>query len=40
MMEQQIAEGVDTSLDFAVRIIMDSDLTDLRYLYQYFFSYA
>ena len=35
MMEQRIAEGVDTSLDFAVRIIMDSDLTDLRYLYQY-----
>ena len=34
-MEQRIAEGVDTSLDFAVRIIMDSDLTDLRYLYQY-----
>ena len=35
MMEQRIAEGVDASLDFAVRIIMDSDLTDLRYLYQY-----
>lgn len=35
MMEQRIAEGVDPSLDFAVRIIMDSDLTDLRYLYQY-----
>ena len=35
MMEQRIAEGVDTSFDFAVRIIMDSDLTDLRYLYQY-----
>ncbi len=35
MMEQRIAEGVDSSLDFAVRIIMDSDLTDLRYLYQY-----
>lgn len=30
MMEQRIAEGVDTSLDFAVRIIMDSDLTDLQ----------
>ena len=28
-------KGVDPSLDFAVRIIMDSDLTDLRYLYQY-----
>ncbi len=35
MMEKRIAEGVDPSLDFAVRIIMDSDLTDLRYLYQY-----
>ena len=35
MMEQRIAEGVDPSLDFAVRIIMDSDLTDLRYLYKY-----
>lgn len=35
MMEQRIAEGVDPSLDFAVRIIMESDLTDLRYLYKY-----
>ena len=35
MMELRIAEGVDPSLDFAVRIIMDSDLTDLRYLYRY-----
>ena len=35
MMEQRIAEGVDPELDFAVRIVMDSDLTDLRYLYRY-----
>ena len=35
MMEQRIREGVDASLDFAVRIVMDSDLTDLRYLYRY-----
>lgn len=35
MMEQRIAEAVDPSLDFAVRIIMESDLTDLRYLYRY-----
>ncbi len=32
---RRIREGVDPSLDFAVRIIMDSDLSDLRYLYQY-----
>lgn len=35
MVEQRIAEAVDPSCDFAVRIIMDSDLTDLRYLYYY-----
>ena len=35
MVKQRIAEGVDPSRDFAVRIIMDSDLTDLRYLYWY-----
>lgn len=35
MVEQRIREGIDPELDFAVRIIMDSDLTDLRYLYQY-----
>ena len=35
MMEQRIREGVDASLDFAVKIVMDSDLTDLRYLYRY-----
>lgn len=35
MMEQRIREGIDPELDFAVRIIMDSDLSDLRYLYRY-----
>ena len=35
MVEQRIAEAVDPDLDFALRIIMDSDLTDLRYLYRY-----
>ncbi len=35
MMERRIAEAVDPELDFAVRIVMDSDLTDLRYLYRY-----
>lgn len=32
---RRVRESVDPSLDFAVRIIMDSDLTDLRYLYRY-----
>ncbi|MCC8136988.1 MAG: aminopeptidase [Clostridiales bacterium] len=32
---RRVRETVDPSLDFAVRIIMDSDLEDLRYLYQY-----
>ena len=35
LMEQRIAEAVDPHLDFAVRIIMDSDLSDLKYLYAY-----
>ncbi|MDY5022125.1 MAG: aminopeptidase [Blautia sp.] len=35
MMEQRIREGIDPELDFAVRIIMNEDLTDIRYLYQY-----
>ena len=35
LMEQRIAEAVDPQLDFAVRIVMDSDLSDLRYLYRY-----
>ena len=33
--EYRVREQLDPSLDFAVRIIMDSDLTDLRYLYRY-----
>ncbi len=32
---RRVREAVDPSLDFAVRIVMESDLTDLRYLYQY-----
>lgn len=32
---RRIREAVDPELDFAVRIIMDSDLNDLRYLYRY-----
>ena len=35
MMEQRIREGIDPELDFAARIIMNADLTDIRYLYQY-----
>ena len=30
----RIREGLDPALSFAADIIMDSDLTDLRYLYQ------
>ncbi len=32
---RRIREQVDPSLDFAVRIVMDSDLSDLRYLYRF-----
>lgn len=32
---RRIREAVDPSLDFATRIIMEEDLTDLRYLYRY-----
>ena len=32
---ERIAEFVDPSLDYAKKIIMDSDLTDLRYLFSY-----
>lgn len=35
MVERRIREGVDAELDFAVKIIMESDLSDLRYLYRY-----
>ncbi len=31
----RVREGIDPELDFAVRIVMDSDLEDLRYLYRY-----
>ncbi len=31
----RIREAVDPSLDFAVQLIMEEDLTDLRYLYKY-----
>lgn len=32
---RRIREAIDPELDFATRIIMESDLNDLRYLYQY-----
>ena len=32
---RRIREQLDPSLDFAVRIIMESDLSDLRYLYRF-----
>ncbi len=32
---RRVREVLDPSLDFAVRIVMDSDLSDLRYLYRY-----
>ncbi len=35
MTEHRIREQVDPSMDFALRIIMDSDLTDMRYLYRF-----
>lgn len=35
MVGERVREGVDPSLDFAVKIICESDLTDLRYLYKY-----
>ena len=31
----RIQEAIDPELDFATRIVMESDLTDLRYLYRY-----
>lgn len=31
----RIRESIDPSLDFAVRIVMEEDLTDLRYLFKY-----
>ena len=35
MVEQHIRRSLDPECDFAVKIIMDSDLSDLRYLYRY-----
>lgn len=35
MMEYRVREMVDPKLDFAVSIIMEKDLTDLRYLYDF-----
>ncbi len=35
LVENRVRELVDPELSFATDIIMDSDLTDLRYLYQY-----
>ena len=35
MVGSRIREAVDPAEDFAVRIVMDSDLSDLRYLYRY-----
>ena len=35
MVEERIRQAVDPALDFAVKIIKDADLTDLRYLYAY-----
>ena len=32
---RRIREAVDPSLDFAARIVMEEDLSDLRYLYKY-----
>lgn len=35
MVEYRVISGIDPTQDFAVKIIMESDLSDLRYLYQY-----
>ena len=34
-MEQSVREMLDPSLDFFTKIVMESDLTDLSYLYRY-----
>ncbi len=34
-LEERILENLDPDRDFALRILMDSDLEDLTYLYQY-----
>lgn len=35
MVEDRIRSGIDPTMDFAVEQIMQADLTDLRYLYQF-----
>lgn len=35
MVEQHIRKSLDPACDFAEKIVMESDLSDLRYLYQY-----
>ena len=35
MVEYRVRQAVDPSLDFAVKIVMESDLSDLSYLYYY-----
>ena len=35
IVSRRIREAIDASLDFAVKILMEEDLTDLRYLYKY-----
>lgn len=35
MVEYRVLSGIDPSQDFAVRLIMEEDLTDLRYLYRF-----
>lgn len=35
MVGHRVREGVDPELDFATKIICDSDLTDVRYLYRF-----
>ncbi len=34
-MEYRVRELLDPELDFATKIIMESDLTDVRYLYRF-----
>lgn len=35
LVEKRLRSSVDPSVDFAARIVMESDLSDLRYLYKY-----
>lgn len=34
-LDRRVQEGIDPDLDFAAKIVMESDLSDLRYLYRY-----